>query len=143
MLSGAQFIHLPRTLSMLARRKNDPRYICGTNGCNKHHHSSLHGSTTPFVASVNAVRTGDGESHLPPNAPVLLSMQSIPSSSGNINSFFDDGSDCTLILNSAAQRLGLRGEDIMMEVETVIGVVKTPSQVYTVTIFDQKTNHMR
>jgi hypothetical protein len=65
-------------------------------------------------------------------------MQSIPSTSGNINSFFDDGSDCTLILNSAAQRLGLRGEDIMMEVKTDIGMVKTPSKVYSVTIFDQQ-----
>ena len=85
-------------------QKNDPRYLCGVNGCVKHHHSSLHGSTTPFLATVNTMQTGQ----VLRNDPVLLSMQTVPTPSGDINCFFDDGSDCSLILNSAAGRLGRR-----------------------------------
>ena len=75
-----------------------------------------------------------------PNAPVLLSMHTIPTVAGNIISFFDDGSDCSLILNSAAERLGLHGEAVSMEVTTITGVVHTNSHLYTISILDRENN---
>ena len=111
------------------------------NGCTKHHHRSLHGSTTPFIANINSLYSeGPKSDVMNSNAPVLLSMQNIPTVSGNIISFFDDGSDCSLILNSAAKRLGLKGEAVVMEITTVTGVVKTDSHVYIVTILDREGN---
>ena len=36
--------------------KNDARFVCGINGCSKHHHKSLHETTTTFVASVHSTK---------------------------------------------------------------------------------------
>ena len=91
------------------------------------------------MASINTL-TSESSDIMHSNAPVLLSLQTLPTRSGNIIGFFDDGSDCSLILNSAAERLGLKGEAIVMQVTTVTGVVKTDSHVYTVTILDQENN---
>ena len=46
-------------------------------------------------------------------------MQVVKTESGHANSFFDDGSTCCLILYSAADRLGLIGEDVTLKLETV------------------------
>ena len=83
-------VHLLSTHNLDAcAQKCDSRYICGVNSCDKHHHRTLHGSTTTFVTSVNTLQAEGEQSHISPNkSPVLLSMQSIPSTSGNINSFF-------------------------------------------------------
>ena len=141
-IENAQFcpIHLSGTHNFEnCLQKVDPKHVCGMNGCTKHHHRSLHGSTTPFVASINTLNS-EASDLMHSNAPVLLSLQTLPTRSGNIVGFFDDGSDCSLILNSAAERLGLKGEAIVMQVTTVTGVVKTNSHVYTITIMDQENN---
>ena len=143
-IENAQFcpLHLSGTHNFEnCLHKSDPRNVCGMNGCTKHHHRSLHGSTTPFIANINSLYSeGPKSDVMNSNAPVLLSMQNIPTVSGNIISFFDDGSDCSLILNSAAKRLGLKGEAVVMEITTVTGVVKTDSHVYIVTILDREGN---
>ena len=92
--------------------KNDSRLICGINGCTKHHHRTLHGSTTTFVLSVNSVGSDDWESHHVKSDVTLLAMQKISTLSGDVNCFFDDGYTCCLILHSTAKRLGLKGERI-------------------------------
>ena len=143
-IENAQFcpLHLSGTHNFEnCLHKSDPRNVCGMNGCTKHHHRSLHGTTTPFIANINSLYSeGPKSDVMNSNAPVLLSMQNIPTVSGNIISFFDDGSDCSLILNSAAKRLGLKGEAVVMEITTVTGVVKTDSHVYIVTIWDREGN---
>ena len=75
-----------------------------------------------------------------PNAPVLLSMQTIPTVAGNIINFFDDGSYCSIILNSAAERLDLYGEAVSMEVTTITGIVRTNSHLYTISILDRENS---
>ena len=117
--------------------KNDPKSICGVNACPKHHHRSLHGSTTTFVANINSVQSeSEPGSTSPLHTPVLLSIQAVPTASGDINSFFDDGSNCSLILHSTADRLGLSGEDVKMEVTTVNEVTNSYSKLYTLTLLD-------
>lgn len=131
-------VHLSPTHNLdSCTSKNDPKSICGVNACPKHHHRSLHGSTTTFVVNINSVQSENQQhSTSPLNTPVLLSIQAVPTLSGLINVFFDDGSTCTLILHSAAQRLGLSGEEVEVEVTTVIAVTKTFSKIYTLTLFD-------
>ena len=132
-------IHLSATHSYEnCSQKSDPRMVCGLNGCTKHHHRTLHESTTSFMATINSLqKCNDQQSRTSQSTPVLLSMQALPTVSGSINGFFDDGSDCSLILNSAANRLGLLGEDVQMEITTVTGVVKTESKIFSLSVVDQ------
>ena len=66
-------------------QKNDLKHVCGVNGCTNHHHQSLHGSSTAFMATINTLQTGlTSSEHMLPNSPVLLSMQTIPTVAGNI-----------------------------------------------------------
>jgi hypothetical protein len=69
------------------------------------------------VGAINSVSAGDATSANPDD--VLLSMQVVPTISGDVNAFFDDGSTCCLILNSTAKRLGLKGEDVILTLKTV------------------------
>ena len=119
--------------------KNDSRVVCGINGCSKHHHRSLHGSTTTFVLSVNSVGSDNWESHYvtAPTGITLLTMQKISTLSGDVNCFFDDGSTCCLILHSTAKRLGLKGERIQMRLSTVNGIVESESFVYHISLVDR------
>ena len=123
-------VHLSSTHDLnTCTQKNDLRLVCGINGCTKHHHRSLHGSTTPFIAQINSLTVGNYE-HLNTKVNdisttfynsdnVLLSMQMVSTPSGNVNCFFDDGSTCCLVLNSTAKRLGLKGKDVIMTLSTV------------------------
>jgi hypothetical protein len=111
--------------------------ICGVNGCTKHHHRSLHGSTTTFVLSVNSVNSDEWETHYVSVSHVtLLTMQKVSTVSGDLSCFFDDGSTCCLILKSTAKRLGLKGERIQMKLTTVSGVVESESFMYSLHIID-------
>ena len=101
------------------------------NGCTKHHHHTLHGSTTTFVAGINALHSENADA-------VLLSIQRVNTPSGNLNVFFDDGSNRCLILNSTAERLGLLGEDVIMQLTTVTGEDKSHTKVFTVILIDNK-----
>ena len=137
-------VHLSSTHDVdTCKQKSDAKYLCGVNGCTKHHHCSLHGSTTPFVASINSVQGASPHVFPMPslkNNPTLLSMQSIPTSSGDVNSFFDDGSDVCLLLNAAAQRLDLKGEEVLMELTTCTDVVQRFTQMYHITLIDNENN---
>ena len=93
---------------MMHVQKNDAHLVCGINGCTRHHHRTLHRSTMAFVAGINSLYAENEDT-------VLLSMQEINISSGKVNCFFYDGSNRCLTLESAAQRLGLIGEDIVMK----------------------------
>ena len=134
-------VHLSSTHELDAcKQKSDARYLCGVNGCTKHHHRSLHGSTTPFVASINSVQsvTPQSKTMSSLNSTTILSMQSISTKSGDANCFFDDGSDVCLILNAAAQRLGLEGEDVVMQLTTCTDVVHRFSQMYNIILMDNE-----
>ena len=123
-------IHLSSTHAYeTCTQRNDARLVCGTNGCTKHHHRSLHGSTTTFVAGINSL-------HVENEDPVLLSMQEVCTQSGNVNSFWDDGSNRSLILDSTAERLGLVGEDVIMQLTTVIGDSESRTKIYTINLVD-------
>ena len=47
-------IHLTHHSLSECNMTNDSRYVCGVDGCKKHHHKSLHGGNTPFLAKINA-----------------------------------------------------------------------------------------
>ena len=61
---------------------------------------------------------------------VLLAMQTVCTSSGSVNCFFDNGSTYCLILNSTAERLQLKGEDVTMTISTVNGDEEIKSTTY-------------
>ena len=132
-------IHLSSTHSLEGcAQKSDSRLVCGVNGCTKHHHRSLHGSTTTFVLSVNCLNSEEWETHhvTVPNDVTMLTMQKVSSVSGDVNCFFDDGSTCCLILHSTAKRLGLKGERIRMRLKTVNGITESESYMYYLDLID-------
>ena len=113
----------------------DPTSVCGVDGCTKHHHKSLHGGNTPFLASIMST---DCVNSYHSAAGVLLSMQSIPTTDGSLNSLFDNAATCSLITRSAAQRLGLKGEPISLTINTVTGSKPIDSSIYQVPLIDQQ-----
>ena len=96
------------------QKKSNARRVCGINGCTKHHHRSLHSSTTPNAASINALNAENEDT-------AFLSMQEISTLSGKINCSFYGGSYQCLILESAVKRLGLIGKNLVMKLRIVIG----------------------
>ena len=110
--------------------KNDPRYICGIGGCQKHHHKSLHNSTTPFVAQINSTSSSK-------TSNVLLLAQTVSTVSGLINCFWDNGSTCCLIKKSAAVRLQLPGEPMHIDIETACGKKTLESAAHHVPLVDK------
>ena len=114
---------------------NDPKYVCGVNGCAKHHHQSLHGSSTTFVAKVNVSQLDE------PNANnVLFPIQSIPSSGGKmVNCMFDECATTSLITKKAAAELNLQGQPDILALTTVTGTQHIESFSYSLPLFD-KTN---
>ena len=114
---------------------NDPKYVCGVNGCTKHHHKSLHDSTTPFVAKVNVA-----QHHKPSASNVLFPIQSIPSAGGKLLScMFDEGASTSLITKKSAAELNLKGKPDIMSLTTVTGTQNIQSFSYALPLYD-KTN---
>ena len=117
--------------------KNDARFLCGINNCSKHHHKTLHDGTTPFAIKINSTDVNNVES---PN--VLLLLQQITSKSGALTAFYDNGSTCCLITFSAAEKLNLHGEPILISIKTTIGNKTLRSYAYQITLIDNKgINH--
>ena len=117
-------------------QRNDSKLVCGINGCNKHHHRSFHGSTTPFIAEVNSsvdeennVNGSEVNSTVSDSDNVLLSIQTVNTLSGSVSCFFDNGSTCCLILNSTAKQLQLKGEDVTITISTVNGDEKNKKSI--------------
>ena len=120
--------------------RNNARSLCGINSCNKHHHKSLHGSTSSFVANINLTQLSTADELMVCNeSNVLLLYQSIKTTSGSINCFFDNGSSCCLITITAATRLCLFGEPVTLTITTVNGKEHIESFAYSVTLID--SNH--
>ena len=108
--------------------KTDPRFLCGTDGCTKHHHKSLHTSTTPFVANIHSTYLTNDPPPSPPEN-VILTIQTINSTTGAVTCFYDDGSTCCLITYDAADRMNLLGEPVILLVKTAIGIKEMDSHV--------------
>ena len=120
--------------------KSNVRFLCGVNNCSKHHHKSLHGSTTPFVASIHSTELAAriNSSAMSNGSNVLLLAQSIDTPTGPLTTFFDNCSTCCLITHSAAQRLCLVGEAVIMEITTATGKTTVDSFIYTITLVDKE-----
>ena len=117
--------------------KLDAKFLCGIGGCIKHHHKTLHGGTTPFVAKINSTNINDqGMS----GADVLLLVQAVDTATGNVTVFYDNGSTCCLITFAAAKRLNLIGEPMIIEIKTVNGIKTLPSFAYHITLMDNEGN---
>ena len=55
----------------------------------------------------------------------------------NIVTFFDDGSTCSIILNSVAKQFGLLGEKVNVTIETLNAVTTKETMLYMVELFDR------
>ena len=109
--------------------KDDPRFICGIDGCQKHHHKSLHHSNTSFALNVNATSMFVADN-------VMTLVQNIHTVSGPITAFWDNGSTCSLITKKSAARLQLHGEPVSITVETVTGKESMESHMFSITLVD-------
>ena len=115
--------------------KNDPRYLCGVDGCAKHHHKTLHGATSPFLA--NVLTTVDTSASTTKSDDILLTVQSIPACGLTLNCLFDNGATCSLITESAAKCLNLVGEKIKLNISTVTDTKAVDSAIYYVPLVDR------
>ena len=114
--------------------KVDPRYLCGVDGCTKHHHKSLHGATSPFLANVMA--TVDRYASATTSEDVLLTVQTIPACGLSVNCLFDNAATCSLITESAAKTLNLVGDKINLSISTVTDTKSIKSAVYYIPLVD-------
>ena len=110
---------------------NDLNYVCGIDRCQMHHHKSLHGATTAFIANVHATAfiEADGEDK------VLLGLQSVSTKSSPANCFFDNCPSCCLINKDAAKRFNLLGEKSFI-LHIVNGEKVIESHAYTIILID-------
>ena len=112
---------------------SDAKFICGINRCDKHHHKTLHGSTTPFIENVNATHCEE-----PSTNSVHFFIQFIPTVRGNmLKTMFDNCASCTLITRPAAACLQLKGKMYNMSVRTVTSVKVVQSYAYIVPLYDK------
>ena len=58
-------------------------------------------------------------------------------SSSKIVTFFDDGSTCSIILNSVAKEFGLMGEKVIVTIETINAVTTRDTMLYLVELLDR------
>ena len=166
--------------------KDKNNWICGIDGCNSHHHPTLHGSRDMFV-KINTLVVGEsrfqdvtdwkereGYQHdsyqvvdeaLEKASPdrqielkevreelqrpglngdqVLLVVQDVGMVYGperqvaQIVTFFDDGSTCSVVLNSVAKQYGLLGEKVTVTIETLNAVTTKETMLYMVELFDK------
>ena len=118
----------------------DAKFICGIDECKKHHHKTLHGSTTPFNANIHYTQCINGSAdessiHSPDN--ILFSIQSIPTAEGTLNCLFDNAASCCLITESAAKNMNLKREPIKMFIKTVNGTKPLDSFTYSLPLIDK------
>ena len=75
---------------------------------------------------------------------VLMTMMYLPVKYGlvgemtKIVGFFDDGSNCSVVKNSVATKLGLWGENVTLELGTVNATTTTKTKLYCVELVDMK-----
>ena len=127
-------IHLLGTHALAdCSNTNKSRLICGIDGCQKHHHKSLHQSTTPFVVKINATGISSDSCD---TGEVLLGTQTIKTKSGEVNCLFDNCSTCCLITKNAAERFNLIGKLTIFIIKTVVGYKEIESYAYNLTLVD-------
>ena len=75
---------------------------------------------------------------------VLLVIQEVDMVYGPLRSatkivtFFDDGSTCSIILNSIAKQFGLLGEKVVVTIETINAVTTKETMLYLVELLDRE-----
>ena len=104
------------------------------------------GGSTEMLDSVRAKELLDMKEMLKIPAvegyKVLLLMQNVVVKYGprgelsEITVFWDDGSTCSLINNSAAEMLGCPGEEVTVSIETVNGVITRETKIYCVELIN-------
>ena len=137
-------IHLINTHELAkCNMTNASSTVCGKDNCTKHHHKSLHGSTTTFVASIHVTNTlsvsGDHSSHDNSHATsnnVLLSIQSIETTGSSITCMFDNCATCCLISSHCAERLGCKGIPTDLFITTCRGTNVVESFSYLIPLYD-------
>ena len=139
-------IHILHTDSLQEyNMKIEARFECGIDNCKKHHHKSLHGATTPFLATINSTAANQHvQSKSSTNSDsVLFALQSVPSSEGHLNTLLDDSAKYCLITKHIAQSLNLIGEPITMNISTEIGSNSIPSRTYQAPlIYESNAQHI-
>ena len=114
-------------------KAHDQNSICRVENCTKHHHKTLHGATSPFLASVMST---DCANSLNNSAGVLLATQSIRTKNGLLHCLFDNAATCSLITRAAAQRLKLKGKGIKLTINTVTRSKPIDSNVFYIPLID-------
>ena len=56
----------------------------------------------------------------------------------SVVTFFDDGSTCSIILNSVAKQYGLLGEKVVVTIETINAITTKETMIYLVELVDRK-----
>jgi len=143
--------------------------ICGTDGCEKFHHTLLHKSTPTderrrSTENVNlmdseenqAVKTANisyalhgeekGKDSEYPDSKLRILPINPEGPNGTVNAFvlLDPGASCSLITESLAQRLGLKGNNIRLKLSGVnkVGVVRNSREVsFRVTTADGRISY--
>ncbi|XP_045115478.1 uncharacterized protein LOC123507035 [Portunus trituberculatus] len=107
--------------------------INNTDTCGKLHHPILHScflKEFPMIKAANNLLDREG---------VLLTVGKVRSGSHTLSTFFDCGSNLTMITYKAARKLGLKGKEISMSL-TKVGnqTERIDSWVYTVPLVDSE-----
>ena len=83
------------------------------------------------MAQINSLSLGNNENkNNSSDDSVLLSLQTVSTTTGDMNCFFDNGSTCCLILFSTAERLDLPGETVLVTLTTVNGEEKMQTLLF-------------
>ena len=105
--------------------------VCGINQCTKHHSRFLHGCTIPEIAchaTITILRNH-----------VLLLIQIVNTTTGNVLTFWDNGSSIGLISSNCAQRMNLTGVPVTYDLITVGGVItEQQTTLYEVVLIDRR-----
>ena len=95
------------------------KQICGVDGCKDYHHSSLHGlEKSAFSHSIHKDATGDR------NWGVILPIMKVRVNSRShrhVSCLWDGGADISLITNSKARQLNLKGHSVKLYITTAGG----------------------
>ena len=107
------------------------------------------GSTDPFIVGINHVSshtinntTANQHSTHADTDNTILALQNIPSTSGSMDTLFDNASTRCLILDATAKRLQLKGEQVVIGLTTVNKDECIHSTLYTLKLIDgSNTEH--
>ena len=123
------------------------RERCGTDGCLKFHHPSLHLAHIQGIAfHTPSMSRGDTRQDSCHVGPCLLQVMKIKSSNDKdpLNVLWDGGATISLITFDKAKELNLIGESVKLSVVKVGGSkLEMKSSVYTLPLIDQSGNSIQ